>query len=412
VYKYQIKTQKWITEIFLQYKIQNPVMSFPNSQKFYQWRYDLERQGVLHLLSQRYYDSSVTYTVQVSGINHAVNILSQPQFIYDNLESVQLTRPSTEEPSRNFDIQRLLELIRKQKTAEGKNPMDVDKTDITDIIWNNKTYTLTDISFTDNQLTLDTTFSDFYTVSSNRQTVHNELVQAITEVADIGDSKLPVQKILSKRFPIRDRLFPTFEAILSNISQFKSSIGLTTIIVIRGPERDYLLIAKRSPHVVTWPDHFSAIPSGFMQDSYIHLDSIEKEQFIDMYTNELFDVQNPTQKAPQAKGIKQLLKSELATFTLTGFGVIPLNITPQLSGICVIEYEEYLEYLEDNKNVNFENSNMQIIPTTELDVILPELFKNNSFTPTSEFALMNGLKYIESEYPEIEIPLDFEVNPE
>ncbi len=394
--------------MFFMIRLTITIMTLPESQEYYDWRYKLEKYGIPYLIAEKYYDEDEIYTVSFEDVDYTFSMLTDPKLLHPQTNPNTVKRPDSDEVTQNIDTDRLVETVRKMASINNENPEDITEDDISNYLWNDPTYTVADTSY-NTEVSIDTKISDFYSVLSDTQQIVNELDEAILKEVDIGETQLPVRDILANKMPIRDRLFSSLSESLENIGDFNRSVGLTTVTVVKSEDEYFLLLAKRGSEVVSWPNYYSIIPAGYMQKSLVQGDSLTKEQFISMYTNEVFDIETPTGKTPQVKGTAQMLDSTVGDFDVTGVGVEALYLSIQVSAIAIIEYDQYIDYLSEKHNINFESESFELVPFSRLPKVLPNLLDNASLTSPSAFALLNGLEYIKNEKEHIDVPVDFDI---
>jgi hypothetical protein len=157
-----------------------------------------------------------------------------------------------------------------------------------------------------------------------------------------------------------------------------------------------------------WPDKYTIFPAGILKPADISTGNVLRDHLLSEYATEFYGLDNPTLASRAVSSLDQLLTSEDASFNVTGAGVELVYGDFQLSGLLIIEYDDYIEFMQENAEESFQHQDIALIKLSELDEVINSFAHPLNITPTSGFALLNALKYIDDK-TDIEQPVDVDV---
>lgn len=273
----------------------------------------------------------------------------------------------------------------------------ISEDQIGDYIWNGETYVMTDSVDFNRPPELTIQQSDFYSVISHTSRLLGEL---------LTDEYNSVRSH-------RQKHFDTTGSLARNVGSYHRPLGGTYLTIVRdSDDMYYLLLGRRSNKVVLWSELITAFPAGYFQPNEVSYGDIFDQQLLSEYSQEAMAVSQKRQPTDSSKGvsaISQLLRAGEAEFALTGFGIEATTASAELSGVLLIDYPEYTEYLFNNLEDSHDVSHINAVPLKEeMGDKLRVLLANNKLTPQSAFTLGLGLKHLDEE-TDIEVPFDFEV---
>lgn len=386
-------------------------LELPDSDQYFEWVSKMQNNGVLENILFEYYsdESENIYSVQVGDSTYQYPIGTHPQLLYPHFTVEGVTEPDDAEKVEWHD-EELLEHIAK-KTAWTKGEIDTfDSDQLDEYVWNDPTYAVTNTSeSSDSSVSFEISESDFYTVASRNTELSQELVDAILKDHFIGSTKISQSDVLSNDLAIRDRYFSSITDRLMNSHEYPIGIGGTYITILRSEDEYYLITGNRSSDVFVWSDMYTVFPAGFFQPSNISTGIPVRDNLLYGYSQEFFDDSNPNLSTHSVKSLNQFIESGNAQFYVTGSGVELVYGNYQVTGALVIEYDDYLKFIQDHSKRSFQHDSINIVKLSELEDIIETFADPQNITPTSGFALFNGLHYLDNE-TDLTIPLSIEID--
>lgn len=389
-------------------------MSYVKNKKFYTWVSQVLDNNVLDLILQEYYDDEEVYSVTVDGSEYSYSIGTHNQLLYPHIgaESVEdwdFESPMTDAESDYEALQdysQLLSLRKNNTVADDPEEIDID-----DFLWNDPTYILTETEFDrpESSVTFSRTQSDFYTVTNRATELVFELVDAILEDHYVGSKQVSASDVLENELPLRDRYFSSIPDRVNSISERPHGVGGSYLTLIKADDEYHVFIGNRSEDVAFWPEKYSVLPTGFLQKSEVSLGHPLQQHMLTEYAKEFYDYDRPNSSSRAVKSLHQLLTSDDAKFDITGSGLNLLHGHMEFTGVLIINYDSYIGYMEEHTSESFVHDSVSLIPLSDLPDVIDSLVDPQNITPTSAFALLNGLHYLDEE-TDISIPVDVEVD--
>lgn len=383
----------------------------PDSTEYYEWLQDLTYDGVLNRLIKKYYsDSDALFTARINGEEYTYAMETHPRLLhpYISIENVYYDSNSSEYIEHDED---LIRHTKNQTTYNKLGKIDVDDDIVEEYLWNGDAYIVdyTNIDQKDNSVEFALTDSDFFTTVTQNQKLVSELIENILDDHFIGSKQIISEDVLGdNEFPIRERYFSSIVNRLKNSHDFKQGIGGTYVTIIESEGDYYLITGTRSSDVYVWPDAYTVFPAGLIQPTDISTGNIVKDHLLDEYAQEFFGLSDPTLSSRAVKSLNQLLESKDAEFYLTGAGLELVYGNYQLSGILIITYDDYVEFIEEHSETSFQHQDISLIKLDELDDVIDNFAHPFNITPTSGFSLINGLNFLK-ENTDIDQPVNVEI---
>jgi len=309
-------------------------------------------------------------------------------------EEPTITIDNTEKKSvLNDDLNSLATILAYQKDRVRNIP---EGNTVSDYMWNGDTYIIDsplDLSQPPSEIVLKK--SDFYSVVSHTS-------RLIGEVLTQSDSSYRSK---------RRKYFDTTASLSRNIDSFYRPLGGTYLTVVLDENGTYyLLVGRRSDKVVFWPSVLTAFPAGYFKPNDISYGSVVEQHLLSEYSREAMDGgkhSNNTSKGVNA--ITQLLRSNNASFNITGFGIEGFTVAAELTGVFMIENPEYTDYLFKNLEESYDVSHVTAVPLeNNAKSKIERMLTDEEMTPQTAFALGNGLKYLDNQ-TDIDIPFEISV---
>lgn len=382
----------------------------PNTPNYYDWLQDLTHNSVLDRLMKEYYaDSDSVFTARVNGKEYSYSIGTHPRLLhpYFSIEGVKYD-DSLEEYIEHDE--ELIQHTKNQTTFNKIGEIDASEEDVKEHLWNGDSYIVnhTTIDQTDNSIEFTLTDSDFFTTVTQNQKLVVELMEAILDDHFVGSNQIISDDVFVNELPIRSRYFDSVVNRVKNSHDFKQGMGGTYVTIIESGGDYYLITGTRSSDVYVWPDAYTVFPAGLIQPTDISTGDIVRDHLLDEYAEEFFGLSDPTLASRSVKSLNQLLDSDDAEFHITGAGMELVYGNFQLSGLLIITYNDYIEFIEEHSEKSFQHQDISLIKLDELDDVIENFAHPFNITPTSGFSLLNGLNYLD-EYTDIEQPVDVEI---
>lgn len=380
----------------------------PSDKNFYDWYQKIVSNGVLSRMMINYYsDCDSVYTAKVNGEVFSYPIGTHPQLLWPHftMDGISYREDFDEFIEHDDDlIQRSAEQLANNKDGSP------EAEDIGEYIWNGDAYVVdnTNLDTYDSSLELQLTDSDFYTTVTQNQKLASELVEAILDSHLVGSTTIVEEDVFENNLPVRERYFDSIVDRFKNSHEFKEGIGGTYVTVIQSGDEYYLLTGQRSSDVYFWPDKYTVFPAGILKPVDISTGNVLRDHLLNEYATEFYGIEDPTLASRAVSSLNQLLNSEDASFEVTGAGVELVYGDFQVTGLLIIEYADYIEFMQEHSEKSFEHQDISLIKLSELDEVINSFVHPLNITPTSGFALLNALNYIEEE-TDIEHPVDLEV---
>lgn len=380
----------------------------PTDKNYYDWHQKLISDGVLSRMVINYYDDcDSVYKARVNGKELTFPIGTHPQLLYPHFTMKGVSYTGEFEEHKNHDddmIKRAAQQLANNKNGgpEVENPEDY--------IWNGEAYVVnsTNLDTHDSSLELQLTDSDFYTTVTKNQQLANELVEAILDSHLVGSTTIVEEDVFENDLPVRERYFDSVVDRFKNSGEFKEGIGGTYVTLIQSGDEYYLLTGQRTSDVYVWPDTYTVFPAGLLKPVDISTGNVLRDHLLSEYATEFYGLEDPTLASRAVSSLNQLLNSEDASFEITGTGVELVYGNFQVSGLLIIEYDDYIEFMQENSEKSFQHEDIALIKLSELDEVIDSFVHPLNITPTSGFALLNALTYIDEE-TDIEQPVDVDV---
>lgn len=290
------------------------------------------------------------------------------------------------------DLEALATILAYQQ--DGTTELGADES-VDDYMWNGLTYVLDEPVDFSTTPTLTLRESDFYSVVSHTSRLVGDV---LTDTHDTVRSE-------------RRNLFDTTGSLARNIDSYYRPLGGTYLTVVLDDDGTYyLLLGNRSDKVVLWPKLLTAFPAGYFKPNDISYGDAIDKHLLGEYSKEAMDVDLQTQSKNTSKGVNaitQLLRADKASFDVTGFGIEGFTVAAELTGVLLIEYPEYTEYLFENLEESYDVSHVTAIPIQESTrEKFKRIFEEGRMTPQTAFALGTGLQYLDRH---TDVPVPFEV---
>lgn len=386
------------------------MMDFPETTDFYEWKQMIESNGVRESLMKQYYDSDLLYTVTIGDNEYSYPIGTHPQLLRPHFNSDHITKSDFETSDVNEEeLSTVLDIIRNQINFNLSGELGTDISE--DILWNENKYVVSGTveETTDDSLTFELGLSDYYTSTFRSEKLSLEIIDAILEDHLIGSKTIVSEDVFKGDFPLRNKYFPSISERLKNCSTYRQGIGQTTLALLKKNEEYYILFAERSNNVHMWPGQNSVFPAGLLQPNNIASENILRDGLLEQFGKEFFDIDEPTLSSQPIGSLNQLIDSNDVDFTVTGAGLELVYGDFQVSSILVIEYKEYIEFIQNYHEESFEHTDIKLVKLSDLPEMIDSLASPTTITPTSQFALFNGLNYLSNEVDHISTPFDISV---
>lgn len=380
----------------------------PSDKNFYDWHQKLVSDGVLSRMIVNYYsDCDSVYKAKINGEEFTYPIGTHPQLLWPHFTMDGVKYKDKFDKHTEHDDE-LIEKAAQQLANNRDDSPEIDNTE--DYLWNGDAYVVnsTNTGTHDSSIELELTKSDFYTTVTQNQKLAGELVEAILDTHLVGSQTIVEGDVFDNELPTRDRYFGSVVDRFKNSEEFKVGIGGTYVTLIQSGEDYYLLTGQRTSEVYMWPDKYTIFPAGILKPADISTGNVLRDHLLSEYATEFYGLDNPTLASRAVSSLDQLLTSEDASFNVTGAGVELVYGDFQVSGLLIIEYDDYIEFMQENAEESFQHQDIALIKLSELDEVINSFAHPLNITPTSGFALLNALKYIDDK-TDIEQPVDVDV---
>lgn len=380
----------------------------PTDKNFYDWHQKLVSDGVLARMMINYYsDCDSIFKAQVNGEEVCYPIGTHPQLLWPHftMEGVKYSGELEEYVEHDED---LIERAAQQFANNTDGSPEVDE--IEDYLWNGEAYVVgnTGLDTKESSIELELADSDFYTTVTQNQKLASELVEAILDTHLVGSTTIVEDDVFEYELSIRERYFDSIVDRFKNSGEFKEGIGGTYLTLIQSGDEYYLLTGQRSSDVYVWPDMYTVFPAGLLKPADISTGNVLRDHLLSEYATEFYGLDNPTLATRAVSSLDQLLNSEDASFEITGMGVELVYGNFQVTGMLIIEYDDYIEFMQEHSEQSFQHEDISLIKLSELNEVIESFTHPLNITPTSGFALLNGLKYLDHE-TDIEQPVDVDI---
>lgn len=382
--------------------------NLPSDKNFYDWHQKLVSDGVLSRMVINYYsDCDSVYKAKVNGTELEFPIGTHPQLLWPHFTMDGVTYTDNFGEYEEHD-ENLIKRAAQQLSNNKDGSPDIES--IEDYLWNGDSYVVnsTNLDTHDSSLELQLADSDFYTTVTQNQKLANELVDAVLEDHLVGSNTIVEDDVFANKLPIRERYFDSVVDRFKNSGEFKEGIGGTYVTLIQSGDEYYLLTGQRTSDVYVWPDKYTVFPAGLLNPADISTGTVMRDHLLSEYATEFYGLEDPTLASRAVRSLNQLLNSEDASFEITGTGVELVYGNFQVSGLLIIEYDDYIEFMQENSEKSFQHEDIALIKLSELDEVIDSFVHPLNITPTSGFALLNALTYIDDE-TDIEQPVDVDV---
>lgn len=338
------------------------------------------------------YTDAVSFRIDDIELDTTI-IASEPWVNMDERPTIKIADGEQKTKIRDGDLEALATILAYQQ--DGKTEL-TESESVDDYMWNGLTYVLeesVDFSSTPSEIVIQE--SDFYSVVSHTSRL-------------IGDVLTESQNSFRNE---RHNQFDTTGSLARNINSFYRPLGGTYLtVVLDKNDTYYLLLGNRSDRVVLWPKLLTAFPAGYFKPTDISYGDMIDQHMLGEYSREAMDVKLKSQSDNTSKGvnaISQLLRADKASFDVTGFGIEGFTVAAELSGVLLIEYPEYTEYLFENLEDSYDVSHVTAIPIQEsTKEKFKRIFAEGRMTPQTAFALGTGLQHLDEN---TDVPVPFEV---
>lgn len=385
------------------------ISELPKGESYFKWLRNLKRSSTLEKLVLEYYsdEQEHIYTAQAGGNTFTYCIGTHPQLLYPHFTNEGVIENGS--PVTDINEDAISQLAR--QTAYNKGELDsYTEEDQEKYIWNSGTYLVTGgkQDATSSSFTFEISESDFYTVASKNAELGHELISAVLQDHFVGSPQIDASSVLSEDLPLRDRYLSGIMDNILNAGEFPLGVGGTYLTLLRSEDGYYLVTGDRSSDVFVWPEMHSVIPSGFFQISDISTGNPIRNNLLYTYSKEFFDDSNPNLSTHSVRSLNQFIDSGNAEFHVTGSGIELVYGNYQITGLLMINYQDYVKFIQDHSKRSFEHDSINIIKLSKLNTLLDEFADSNNISPTSGFALFNGLHYLQNN-TDISVPFDVEI---
>lgn len=337
------------------------------------------------------YTDAVSF--RIDGIELDTTLVASEQWVnMTERPTVTIAEGDEKTKIRDDDLEALATILAYQQ--DGKTELK-DSESVDDYMWNGLTYVLDEpVDFSQAPSEIVLRESDFYSVVSHTSRL-------------IGDVLTDSQN--SVRSERRNR-FDTTGSLARNLGSFYRPLGGTYMTVVLDSDGTYyLLLGNRSDRVVLWPKLLTAFPAGYFKPTDISYGDIIDKHMLGEYSREAMDVNLKAQSDNTSKGvnaISQLLRADKASFDVTGFGIEAFTVSAELTGVLLIEYPEYTEYLFENLEDSYDVSHVTAIPIQEsTKKKFKRIFDEGRMTPQTAFALGTGLQHLDK-HTDVTVPFE------
>lgn len=326
-----------------------------------------KKNEILSKINAKLYSNQNLYNFKLNNVTKDLSILPLTEF--DDLK-IQKTQ-NKNQPS-NLTVNLLEDLSESFEDIDTKPPC-----------------TITDIQQNSPQITYN--HIDFKTVALYDELIKRELFLNIQKQFSEHDCIDPDKLTTSDyTYPLRQTVFKNKRSILSKIPDFYRPINITFLTIIKSKNTFYILAGKRPKNIYQNSGYNSLIPTGICRESLIKEQNKLLEKYAHLYTQEVFDNKNPSTVDPHVQGIVDILKSSGTTFKKTGQGINLNTMRLEITGLCIIRAENYLETVTKNKVENgIKTEQLSLLPLSKIDTNLDIILE--TFSNSDLFALNNGI---------------------
>jgi hypothetical protein len=393
-------------------------------QQQFEDRRDLIGSELIARLLKQYYedDAAHFHTVSVGGETRVFPTLARQPWLRTNVDPDDVIASFSETPVAKYD-KKFIWQTAMQRAALSVDPADSPvEVSVRDHVWNDPIYNIDRISADGETISFDTSMTDYYTYVSHSVKLVEELYKNCRR-ANITSATVPsaAATALEGQFTERDRLAPTFDAMVANNSHHLLGSIVTTLVEMPDGEH-FITVMKRSDTNVDFPDTLGLAPSGAFSPWFSPEDECDFQyQILREVAEEVFG-RDSLVRAPEktdnawvnmgvpAKALGRLLDDDNSPVDLavTGFAFNTLSAAPQVSSLLYIRDPTYASWVYDVV------TNRMGDPLREGDVrmvkasdAIESLF-TDKWAPGAAVALAQSLRVAVDEYG-ADIDIDFDV---